>query len=324
MANTAAVVTAAPTTPVQWRAHFILILGLVAGSSASILIRFAQNEGVPTLFIVAARLTLAALVITPLALRHSGRELHRLNPRVTLYAVVAGIWLAIHFILFMTALEHTTVLVVNVLAGSSPLIVALIEVFVLRTKLPNLVWVGLLVAIAGSVCIALGSGALAGSAELGDSPLLGIILSLGGAVASALYLITGRAVRRHIALMPYLWLLFTSASLTSILAIIVTRTPVSGYSAEGYFWVLMVTIFPQLIGHSSFNYVLAFLPATFISISTQLSIVFTALVAARLFSETLTPGQVIGSAAILAGVIITTLSRAQKPESPGTPQQHEA
>lgn len=308
MANTAALTPTIPAaSTIQWRAHILLILGLIAGSSASILIRMAQNEGVPTLFIVATRLTLAAAIVTPIVWRQAGTELRSINLKTVLFAAVAGILLALHFITFMTALEHTTVLVVNVLAGSSPLFVALLEVFVLREKLPKIVWGGLFVAIAGSAVIALGSGA-----GLGDDPLLGVVFSLAGAVSAAAYLILGRRVRKTLSTLPYIWLLFSSAALTSIIAMILTATPISGYSTEGYFWVLLVTIFPQLIGHSIFSYVLAYLPATYISIVTQLSIAVAALIAAQIFNEVVTVAQLIGSAAILIGVIIVTISRSQK------------
>lgn len=312
MAQTAVVIPSRSAPQIQWRAHLILLVGLIVGASASILIRMAQNEGVPTLLIVASRLTLSALIITPIAWQRSAKELRSIDLKIAFYTTVAGIWLALHFITFMNALEHTTVLVVNVLAGSSPLFVALLEVFVLRAKLPKIVWLGLFVAIGGSILIALGSG----GEGLGDNPALGILLSLSGAVTSALYLIAGRKVRRQISTLPYIWLLFSTAAVTSLIALLLTRTPITGHSAEGYFWVLMVTLLPQLIGHSAFSYVLAYLPATFISISTQLSIALAALVAAHIFNENVSLEQIIGSIAILAGVIIVTLSRSQPPKAP--------
>lgn len=54
----------APAVPPQWG----LGLGLLAVSTASIIIRFAQNDGAASLAIAAYRLTLASLFALPLAL----------------------------------------------------------------------------------------------------------------------------------------------------------------------------------------------------------------------------------------------------------------
>ena len=59
----------------------ILLAGILAVSTASIFIRLAQAEGVPSLVIAAYRLTLASLALAPLALTRYRSALRALTRR---------------------------------------------------------------------------------------------------------------------------------------------------------------------------------------------------------------------------------------------------
>jgi len=61
--------------------YAVLAAGVLIVSSASVLIRFAQGLGVPSLSLAAWRLTLAALILTPLVLTRAREELATLTSR---------------------------------------------------------------------------------------------------------------------------------------------------------------------------------------------------------------------------------------------------
>src|SRR5512138_1970895 len=87
---------------------FALLTAILAFSTASIFIRFAQTDA-PSLVIAALRLTFASLLLAPLALtRHRG-ELRSLTRREILFGVISGLFLAAHFASWITSLEYTTV-----------------------------------------------------------------------------------------------------------------------------------------------------------------------------------------------------------------------
>ena len=67
----------------------VLLLGIAAVSTASILVRFAQ-QGAPSLAIAAGRLALATLVLAPLALTRHRSELRALTPRDLGLGLVEG------------------------------------------------------------------------------------------------------------------------------------------------------------------------------------------------------------------------------------------
>ena len=84
-------------TPRHSTLTFILLGGILAVSTASIMIKFAQHEGAPSIVIAAFRLTLAALGLAPLALTRYRSELLRLTRSEWLLALLSGVFLALHF-----------------------------------------------------------------------------------------------------------------------------------------------------------------------------------------------------------------------------------
>ena len=293
------------------RLYLIVLAGVAAVSFAAIFIRFAQAEGLPSPVIAAGRLTIAALLITPVALRSHRDALRTLDKRDLLLAAASGLILAVHFATWIASLEYTSVLISVVFVTTSPLWVALLEVTFLRARLGRLVVVGLLIALAGGILIGLSGGTESASA-LDEGSLFGGLLALAGAVAIAIYLVIGRKLRGKLPLTPYIWLVYSFAALFLLALVILSGTPLTGYSAGGYLWIVLLALIPQLIGHTTFNYALRFVPATFVGIMTQMEPIGSAIAAFILFRETPLPLQIVGSAAILVGVALATLGQSQK------------
>src|SRR5262249_52276114 len=145
------------------RVYVFLLTGVFAASLAAIFIRFAINDGMPSTFIAAGRLTLSALILTPFALRSHRAELAALNRTDLLLAAASGLILAIHFATWVASLEYTSVLISVVLVGTSPLWSALFEVIFLRAHLHRLVVIGLILAFVGGLIIGLAGGTTSGS-----------------------------------------------------------------------------------------------------------------------------------------------------------------
>lgn len=293
----------------QWWPYLVFAIGTLAGSAGPIVLRYAHAQGVPSPVLTAFRLTIAALLITPLVLNRYSAELHRLSRKDIFLGSAAGAIFAIHFTLVFDSYRFTTILIAGVLIGAIPLWTALIERFVLHERLGRVVWIGLTVALTGGALIGL-SGSM--TTHPGENLLLGGTLALSAAMLGALYLIMGRSLRRHVSFIPFMWLIYSSAAITALLALVVGHIPLTGYSAEGYFWILMATIFPQLIAHGSFNYVLAYLSPTLISMNGQLTNVLGAAAAFFLFAELPGPMQIIGSAIIIVGVALVIFGQAKE------------
>lgn len=289
----------------------VLVIGVLAISSAAILIRLAQAEGVPSLLIAGARLSIAAVLLTLPVLRRYSRHIRQLRQRDLMLALTSGLFLALHFATWVTSLEYTSVLVSVVFVTTSPLWVALLEVVFLRATLPRSVIIGLLIAIAGGLVIGFAGTTTEELSRPGQNDLLGGGLSLAGALAVSVYLIIGRRLRVEMPLIPYIWLVYGCAGVLLMLAVIFTGIPVTGYSSSAYLLLIALAVLPQLIGHTSLNYAIGYVPATLVSMVTQLEPAGSAILAFFFLNEIPMPLQVIGSAIILGGVFLANIGQAR-------------
>jgi drug/metabolite transporter (DMT)-like permease len=99
---------------------FAIISAILAVSTASIFIRFAQREA-PSLVIAALRLTLASLILAPVALIRYRNELRMLTRADLLLGLLSGAFLAVHFATWISSLEYTSVASSVVLVSTGPL-----------------------------------------------------------------------------------------------------------------------------------------------------------------------------------------------------------
>lgn len=286
--------------------YLVLAGGVLALSFAAIFIRSAQTEGVPSLVIAASRLLIAALLLTPFTLQGHRPALGGLSRRGWGLLVASGVFLAMHFAFWVSSLEYTSVLISVTLVTTTPIWTALLELFVLKTRLRLTLIVGLIIALVGGVMIGIETGA-AVETPSGSNLLLGAALSLAGAVTVAVYLTIGRKMREGLALLPYIWVVYGTAGLALAGVLVAMRIPVLGYSWQGYAYLLALGTIPQLIGHTTMNYAVKYVSATYVSIATKLEPIGSAILAFYLFSEVPNQWQIIGSGVILVGVVIASL-----------------
>ena len=284
-----------------WWAYAALVSLIWAAAAGPVAIRFAQLDGLPSVFIIAARLTVASLLMAPFVWRWHRATLRQLRGQDWGWAVLAGAFHAGSLLLLFFSLENTSVLVNGVLRRTSPLWVLLLEIVVLHTVFSRRVWLGVGLTLVGTIVVGLGSSS-GGSA--GARPLLGATLALLTAFVSAGYLVVGRRIRTRLTFLPYSWIVFTAAALIGWLLVIFTRVPVVGYGWSGFGWILVVTLLTQILGHIPMNAALHHFTATFVSVSTQVAVILGALIAFFLLAEVPTFWQIVGSLVILTGIFL--------------------
>jgi drug/metabolite transporter (DMT)-like permease len=287
-----------------------LVIGVLAVSTASTFIRLAQTS-IPSLAVAAWRLTIASLLLAPLAVTRCRAEWRALSRRQWRWAIASGVILAIHFYSWITSLAMTSVAASVVLVTTAPLFVGVISHFVLDERLTLPMIFGLAVALVGSIII--GVGDLSG----GGHQLAGDGLALIGAVAAALYMLIGRSLRARLSLLGYIFPVYGTAALTLMALALLSGAPLTGYPSRMWLWLALMALIPQIVGHSSLNWALGHLPATYVSLSVLLEPVGSTLLAWLILTEPPTWAAVIGGALILAGVVIATLrKRPAKSKSP--------
>lgn len=291
-----------------------ILIAIAAVSTASIFIRYSQMDGAPSLVIAALRLTFATLLIAPLALSRHWDEIKRLTRTEWLLAVFSGIFLAVHFATWISSLEYTSVASSVVLVTTGPLWVALLSPLLLKEHISRMAFVGLGLALVGGTVIGLSDACVweggLSCPSLGDvfqgRAMWGNFLALAGAWAVTGYLIIGRRLRADISLIPYIFLVYGMASVMLIVMLIISGTPLFGFAPRTYGWIFLLAAIPQLIGHSTYNWALKFLPATLVAVTTLGEPIGSAVLAYFLLNETPSLAVLIGTVFILTGIYLST------------------
>jgi drug/metabolite transporter (DMT)-like permease len=288
------------------RAYLGVGLGVLAVSTAATLIRLAQAE-MHSLVVAAWRLALASLVLAPFALITRRAELRTLTRREWGYILGAGLLLALHFATWITSLAYTSVVASLVLVTTHPLFVGIASYVLLRERLSRGMVAALVITFVGSVVIGLG--------DLGEGThrLWGDVLALAGAVAAAGYFLIGRRLRARLSLLAYVFPVYCTAAVVLILVVLLSGLPVLPQRQETWLWLLLLALGPQILGHSSLNWALRYLSATYVTIAVLGEPIGATLLAWWLLGECLSYWALAGGALILAGIAVA--SRAER--SPG-------
>ena len=295
---------------------FALFTAIVAVSTSSVFIRFAQEDA-PSLVIAALRLTCATLLLAPLALTRHRKELQSLTRYELTLGALSGIFLAAHFATWISSLEYTSVASSVVFVSTGPLWVAMLSPMLLKERLTSAALIGLAIAILGGMIIGL-SDACVWEGELRcpeldqimQGPAMwGNFLALAGAWTVSGYLIIGRKLRAKMSLIPYIFFVYGMSAVALIIIMFAAGQSPLGYRAGTYGWIFLLAAFPQLIGHSTYNWVLRYIPATLVAIITLVEPVGSAVLAYFVLQETPSNGVLFGGLLILVGIYLASRSQ---------------
>ncbi len=275
--------------------YVILIIGVIAVSFGAILTRLAEA---PFLVIAAYRLTIASLVISPIACIHSREELRSLSRNNILLSFIAGFLLALHFVFWIASLNYTTVASSVILVTSHPIFVALASYFLFHEKLRKSTILGIGICLTGAIFIGYSDF------QIGLKAFTGDLLALMGSLAIAAYFLIGRKLRPSTGILNYTFLVYGSAALFLLVATLISGYSLIGYSTSTYIMLILLALVPQLLGHSSLNWSLRFMPATMVAIAILGEPVGATILALLLLNEIPTIMQLIGGVLILSGIFV--------------------
>jgi len=274
-----------------------LAIGIVAVSFASIFIRLAEA---PSLVIAASRLTIASLILAPVALVRGREDLRVLTRGDLQLALLSGLFLGLHFATWISSLEYTSVASSVVFVSTSPMFVGLASHFLLKERVSRPMFAGIAVSVLGGMIVGYGDFGL------GASELFGDFLALAGAVAVSGYLLVGRRLRPHLSLLSYIFMVYATAAVFLIVLCLAMGHSFSGYPQQTYLMFVLLAAVPQIIGHSSYNWALKYLPATFVGVGTLGEPVGSTILAYFILRETPTLVKIGGGVLILAGIYVSS------------------
>lgn len=291
-----------------------ITIAILAVSTASIFIRFAQNDGAPSLVIAALRVTFATIILMPLALTKYLDEIKRFTRTEVLLGALSGFFLALHFATWISSLEYTSVASSVVFVSTGPLWVALLSPVLLKEHLTRTAFIGLGLTLAGGAIIGLSDACVwdqglscpAFQDILQGRAIWGNFLALAGAWTVTGYLIIGRKLRVGLSLVPYIFMVYGFAALALIIIMLASGQSPFGYAPKTYGWIFLLAALPQLIGHSTYNWALKYLPAAFVAVTTLGEPIGSAILAFFILNETPTYATLFGGGLILSGIYLAS------------------
>lgn len=229
---------------------WLLPVGILAISSAAILIRLTPADPLAITF---WRLAFATLIVLLIGVWR-GLELPR--GRALAYSIASGLFLAVHFLSWIPSLFLTTVAASTTLVNIHPIFMLALSRRI-GERVSGTTVAGVAVAVLGSVLITFSPGGFAGN-----------ILAIIGALSFAGYLALGRIIRLSVGTFGYVAVAYGVASLVSLVAAVLLRANLTQYDAHTFLMFLLIASIPMMLGHTVFNYLLGKHRAITIAVST--------------------------------------------------------
>ncbi len=288
----------------------LIVLGasVVMVSTAAIMIRTAQSEGVPSLAIAFWRMVLAAAVLVAVvganaSQRHEARQIPR---RVWFFTVASGLFLALHFASWISSLAYTSVASSTALVTTNPIWIALISWLLFKERISGALAAGIAVTMLGSICIFL-SDALSPSGPASQAnSLLGNSLALLGSLTVCGYLLIGRRLAGQISIWLYVTAVFTAASGFLGLFALIANVSLGNFSSLGWLCLFGLAIGPQLLGHTGINWALKHLTPALVAVAILGEPIGSAILAFLMLGEKFVPLQLVGFGLLLVGIYLAS------------------
>ena len=273
----------------------MIVLGVVGISLSSI---FVKYSAAPAAVTAAWRLLWTVALMTP-EVWGSGtvrRELLGVNGKIAVLSALSGLFLAVHFVLWIESRTQTSVASSTTIVCTEVIWVCLGYRMFLGGRIPGRAALAIAVTLVGSVLIA-----FADSGSQGH--LWGDVLALLAAVDVAGYTLIGRVVRAKASTTVYTYLVYTACALALVLTCAFQGLVLTAYGSSPVFVGLALAMFSTILGHSIFSWCQKYFSPAFVSASKLCEPVGAAALAAVLFAQIPTALQLLGGGLILGGVL---------------------
>lgn len=275
--------------------HIALILGVFALSTSAIFVKIAASPSGITAFY---RLFFSALLLLPFALGSSKNrnELFSLPAKKVRLGIIAGLLLAVHYVMWFESLTYTSVASSTVLVSLQPLFSMVLGYCFFSEKLHTRAIIGCFIAIAGSAIIGWGDF------QINERALWGDFISFISAGVIAAYFSVGQILRKDTGVIPYSMLSYTSSAVFLAAYAFLKGDSFTAYPAEAWYSFFGLALICTIGGQFVFNLLLKNVSATAVTMSILGEPIGTCILAYFILQESITLQQFIGIAVIMAGL----------------------
>lgn len=272
-----------------------IMIGVISISFSAIFVKLAEaDSGVIAFY----RMLFSVLIMAPIFFYNKVSEIKLLDRRDWIFSIIAGVFLAFHFILWFESLRYTSVASSTVLVTMQPLFAFIGTSLFFKEYLHLQGILSGIIAIIGSVLISWGDFSVSGGALYGD--LLAIIAC--GLVTG--YFLFGQDVRKRVSLITYTMVVYSISTICLFFYVILQGESFAPYPPMTWVWFLLLAIIPNLLGHTLFNWSIKWVSANVISIAILFEPIGAALLAIYIFGEKLMAIQIIGGIIVIIGIML--------------------
>jgi drug/metabolite transporter (DMT)-like permease len=271
--------------------YLALAAGVLCIAWSAIFVRWTDIPGPASAFY---RLLIPTVVLLPTWFIDRGAN--RVDLKTLTIIATGGLFFALDLAFFNTSILVTSAANATILGNNTPIFVGLLTWLVFRRRPKLAYWLGLALAISGSLVIVRGD--LLRHMKLGS----GDAMALTASACFGAYLLATERVRAHTSTLGFLRPAILSS--TIFLFLINLGLGISLAVPHGRTWaaLLGLGLISQLGGYLALTYALGHLPATVTSVSLLIPVPLTAILAAVLLGEPLSGSQILGGAFVLAGI----------------------
>jgi drug/metabolite transporter (DMT)-like permease len=230
----------------------ILAIAILAISTSGPLITVTAA---PAIAIAFWRCFLGAIATAPFAFNS---KIKTINRKSFYTAISAGLLLGIHFAVWIPSLRFTSVAASTAMVATQPAWAALFA-RIRGEKFPKKVWLGIAIALSAALLLTGIDLSLNRNAVIGD------VLALLGAIFAALYVTVGKSARAQLTTSQYTFIAYSAAAFILLIFAVVIGNKLTGFSHQAWFYIFLLTLLAQILGHTLFNITLRSLSATVVS-----------------------------------------------------------
>lgn len=269
---------------------FILIfIGILTISFSAIFIRMSQSN---PLVIATYRMGISSAILFPIFILK--REKIESNEKILF--LLSGIFLALHFYTWITSLRFTSIMSSTVLVTTNPIFVSIFSFFFLRKRLKFKTFLGIMLSLFGIILMSYG-----GKFSINFK---GNSLALIGAIFASLYIVTNYTLRKKYDLINIVFRVYSISFFVLLLLSLILKENLINLPKKEYLLLFLIALFPQVVGHSIFNYALKFLSPIFISLTILGEPVGATLLGMIFFKEIPKTLEFLGGALIIIAILI--------------------
>jgi drug/metabolite transporter (DMT)-like permease len=286
------------------RAYLALVAGVICIAWSALFVRWTDMPGPASAFY---RMLIPALVLLPTFFFDRSRK--GMDKRTLGIISFGGLFFALDLAFYNTSILQTSAANATLLGNNAPIFVGLMTWLIFRRRLAGTFWIGLVLAMGGSVVILWAD--LARHAHFGA----GDVMALAAAAFFAAYLMVTEQVRTTTGTLAFLRLAMISSTLCLLLINVGMGYSLRVPNVRTWAALFGLGLVSQLGGYLALTYALGQLPATVTSITLLLQGPLTAGLAALFLGEGISVPQIAGGVLVLGGIGIAHRQRHPEDEA---------